>query len=779
MLYFLKNIKLTLFFLFLSISSQMLWGQSITGVIMNEDKIPIEYATVVLQNPVDSSFIAGGTSSQSGMIHITIPHSDKLVSISVSCLGYITKKLEIQVNRDTVSLGEVILQQDPVSLETVLVSAPDHCFKRDGSSLIANVSSSILSSAGTANDILEKIPGILVKSQSITVFGKGKPLIYIDNRKLYDESELNRLSSTDISTIKLINNPGAEYDAEGRAVLLIKTKKNTMKGLAVQLSEQLYQSRYFGDQENLGLSYTLDKITFYTSYNHSYLKNYRNPRATYTIYSDTLWRQTIDLPQIYKNKNNNFVAGFDWTIHEKHTLGVQYRGTFGREDVDSEGKEIVTANHVNIDEIRSNLHSENKIRKDLVNLLYAGNYGNSLQILVDADYMTTNNDGTQKVDEFSSIENRDLHFLIQSDFALYAAKLTLIQKYNDDREIGLGGEYSLVKGDGKLENKERFVPDNIYHNREEKATFFAYLSDAYGNLNFQAGLRGEFVTSEFENEGVGENNRREIFSLFPNVSGSINMGDVEMSLSYARKTKRPSFSMLNNNYYYLNRFLSQSGNPSLKNELINQIDYQLSYKDFNLDLAYIYTQNPIGMYLENVAGNSSHSVISYANFTKAQEINILLSYEYKYKKWQVQLTPGLRQPFFSANYLGQQKQWNQTTFSIGCSNDLMFEKGYILSANFNYQGASDYYIERSMSYKSLDLSLRKSFFNKKFLVKIQLSDVFNWETDDTRIQVNNISYQQNSVFDSRYLSLSVSYKFNNYKNKNKESNAAKEDIERL
>ncbi|MEG2101932.1 MAG: hypothetical protein RRY99_10535, partial [Flavobacterium sp.] len=66
--------------------------------------------------------------------------------------------------------------------------------------------------------MLAKLPTVLVSSdkESITVVGKGNPLIYIDNQK-EGMNDLNALASADIKTIEIIQNPSAKYEEEGRS----------------------------------------------------------------------------------------------------------------------------------------------------------------------------------------------------------------------------------------------------------------------------------------------------------------------------------------------------------------------------------------------------------------------------------------------------------------------------------------------------------------------------------------------------------------------------------
>jgi hypothetical protein len=184
-------------------------------------------------------------------------------------------------------------------LDEVVVSASAPFFSRKGNRLIANVSASRLSSVGTALDVAGYIPGITIKDHAITVFGKGSPIIYIDKRKLYDETELQRLQSSDIASVELISNPDARYDAEGRAVVIIKTKQHEENGWAIQANEFFKQGRYAGDKEDISLSYTRDNFSAFASYNHSANEKFQQPEIIYTNYRDTLWQQLMTSSQLH------------------------------------------------------------------------------------------------------------------------------------------------------------------------------------------------------------------------------------------------------------------------------------------------------------------------------------------------------------------------------------------------------------------------------------------------------------------------------------------------
>ena len=101
------------------------------------------------------------------------------------------------------------------------------------------------------------------------MFGKGEPLIYINNRLVRDNSELERLSSKDISKVELIQNPGAEYDATVKAVLKIRTVRHAGEGLGVNVRSNVSQSHKTSNTDQLNLNYRKNGLDLFGMVNYS------------------------------------------------------------------------------------------------------------------------------------------------------------------------------------------------------------------------------------------------------------------------------------------------------------------------------------------------------------------------------------------------------------------------------------------------------------------------------------------------------------------------------
>ena len=96
---------------------------------------------------------------------------------------------------------------------------------------MTNVEGTVLAGSHDVTDVLLHVPGMVTTANGdLEVFGQGQPVIYINNRKVQSDSEVKQLTPSEIKSVELITNPGARYDASGKAVLNILTVKKKRVG---------------------------------------------------------------------------------------------------------------------------------------------------------------------------------------------------------------------------------------------------------------------------------------------------------------------------------------------------------------------------------------------------------------------------------------------------------------------------------------------------------------------------------------------------------------------
>jgi hypothetical protein len=110
-------------------------------------------------------------------------------------------------------------------LKEVVVEKETKAITNKNGNLKIDVANSIYRSQPNTIDLLSKLPKIQISPdrESVSIIGKGSPLLYIDNQKA-SINDFNALDVADIKTIEIINNPSAKYEANGRAVILITRK---------------------------------------------------------------------------------------------------------------------------------------------------------------------------------------------------------------------------------------------------------------------------------------------------------------------------------------------------------------------------------------------------------------------------------------------------------------------------------------------------------------------------------------------------------------------------
>ena len=224
-----NSVKEALFVFVFSILSVGASSQNITGKLVDENNLPLPYANVVLLSLPDSAFVAGTISGEDGSFVLQSTSENQIVRIS--SIGYTT----IYKSVIPPDFGVVKLSSDALQLGEVVVKANLPVTQMKGDAMVTSIENSVLSKAGSANDVLAKIPGITKKQDGYEVFGKGTPLIYINGRKLNDLTELEQLNSDEIKKVEVIRNPGSRYDATVKAVVRIQTEKRQGDGLGFDL----------------------------------------------------------------------------------------------------------------------------------------------------------------------------------------------------------------------------------------------------------------------------------------------------------------------------------------------------------------------------------------------------------------------------------------------------------------------------------------------------------------------------------------------------------------
>ena len=246
-------IALSLFF-----ASANAMSQNISGNVINEENEPVEFATIALFSLPDSILITGGLTNPNGEFSLNFYGNESDAFLQVSFIGYETvtapaaQNQTITLKPTAFTLGEVVIQG----------SLPQTRLRNNA--IVTTVENTVLSQAGTGNDVLQRLPLITGRDGEFSVLGSGDAIIYINNRRMRDPSELNNLSSADIREVEIITNPGARYDASVRAVIRINTVRRVGDGFSFDARSTFIQPRSAaGTTQQLNVNYRRNGWDFF------------------------------------------------------------------------------------------------------------------------------------------------------------------------------------------------------------------------------------------------------------------------------------------------------------------------------------------------------------------------------------------------------------------------------------------------------------------------------------------------------------------------------------
>lgn len=145
---------------------------------------------------------------------------------------YTQGAISITSSESVTDLGIIELQPLEVGIAEVVVQAAKRqvIYKLDKK--IIDASNNLMSSGGTAVDILENTPSVRVDVDGeVTFRGSSGFKVYIDGKpSFYSGSQaLQQIPSTQIENIEIITTPSARYDTDGEVGMINIITKKTNK----------------------------------------------------------------------------------------------------------------------------------------------------------------------------------------------------------------------------------------------------------------------------------------------------------------------------------------------------------------------------------------------------------------------------------------------------------------------------------------------------------------------------------------------------------------------
>ncbi len=754
------------------------------GKVLDNEQ-PIEYFTVVLSSPSDSTILFSGTFQDGYFEFDQLKDRDYLMKIS--CVGYLPVEKLIELNKPTTDLGDVLMEIDIKQLDAVTVVAARNLFKQEKGRLIIDVSNnSSLSEAGSLTELLKQSPGIIVDSNNkVQVFGKGAPVIYIDNQQIISNSQLETLQSSDIDKIEIDRNPSARYSASGHAVVRIKTKRNKRDNLSLTAYNYATRSRRFSNLAGFQMSYKKGNYSNLSSYSISD-SNHRDFNSSYEINSlpDYEINNNSSIVRDYSNTIHSFFSGSEFQIKSKHQIGFQLSGSLNNSINDLINNQVIAKTNYPLIEkqiVQYKSASQNLYNTNVSYLLNPDL--NTLSFILSYAYMynsSNNNINEKQLGNHNYILSEINNI---NEYNIYSATLDYKLDFLDFAEINLGMKFSQVINDGGSSQWNKTTASEVYSQESNinDKIIAAYISGdkQIGKLSLSGGLRFEQTSSKTTVDNAVIDTLYS--SFFPSLLAEFNLSDdVNLSISYSRRINRPGFTQINPNIIYFDSLSYSIGNAFLKPMYSDNFELSIAIHDFRFSFGYTEKKDYIVYTAANDIGNKDIMKWTYFNIDKTEALSLGLVYYKSWKSYTVATELYFDKPFVKAPYLNTTIKRNIPTWYYSLSNNLNLKKNLRLSCSFNYQSDGNDGITYWEPSYNLSASILWKVCKDKLYLSLSANDILktvnsnSWED-----KYGNIITGMRSDQDYRHVKLGIKYTFNSLKSNISRKLNNKEELNRL
>ncbi|PWV45349.1 TonB-dependent receptor domain-containing protein [Chitinophaga sp. S165] len=564
---------------------------------------PVEYASVVLLHPQDSSVVTGMYTEPDGDFAFNAVPTGNYV-LRITFMGYekLLKAIKIIPGKPIQSAGIVKLQPAGKVLATVEIKSEKPAFSMQIDRQVFDAGSIVTAEGGTGTDVLKNIPSVNVdiddnltlRGKSVTIYVDGKPSPFGDAK-----TALQMIPASTIDRVEVINNPSAKFEANGGGgIINIILKKDKAIGYNVMVSAGVATRGQLNG--NLNTNLRIRKFNFFANFN-----GWHNSQTGYgysnrqNLIPDTAG--TAFFTQDSRNKNSNSGRGgrigLDYYLNDYNTItiseGLSVNSGNSTDDImlnylDAHKSPLQTGERHNNSGYRNPnnntslnfRHTTDKQNEEWTAYIsYSNNKGRNNSNYNTLSQYADNTQGPSQQQRNLGVSQNQF-WNIQTDYTTpvgkkgkfeAGAKVTL-QDNNNDYDAQLFN-FTTQQFEKSLDLS------NTYFYKQDIYGGYMNFSSAIGNLGYQVGARVEQANLKGYSYTKDTSVNNKFLNVFPSVFLKYNLPHNEnqsLILNYSTRIDRPGFDQL---LPYVNNSDPQNirvGNPELNPSLTHKFEANYS-----------------------------------------------------------------------------------------------------------------------------------------------------------------------------------------------------------
>lgn len=755
---------------------------AVTIKVTGSKNEPIPYATITVTNRTDSSQTLSTLTDSLAIAPFDL-ETDQQYYVQVTAVGYKSAGKGITVSEEHYQFTMALERSNATLNEVVIQDVKPLMRQEDDKTIIDPESLAAASTSGY--EVLEKTPGIFVDQDGNIYLSSTTPAtVYINGREMkMSRSDiatmLKSLPPNAIDKIEIMRTPSAKYDASGSGgVVNVVLKKGVKIGLTGSLNAGLQQGKYGNKFVGANLSNNNGATSTYLNLNYTRRNSYEILNTDRLLNTDSLLSQ-----QAYsKYPGNVYFMGYGINQELSSKWDISYDGRVSFNNSFNETENTNTFKTVPADDVLDSsvagLNSDNRslfINQDLASKYKIDTAGSEWTNAFTYTYSSNTIDqvfNTQSALPYGgdgTVTGKRNFFSGQSDLVYKfphkitfetGVKTTFLSFDND------AGYFVTLNGNRKPDGSRT----NQYSYHENINSAYIQGSKALGGFILKTGLRMENTNMSGRQVLPADTSfairRTDFFPYvyFSRKVMSIAKYELRAYLVYRRTISRPSYEQLNPFPKYVDRFLSEVGNPTLRPQFTNNYEANVSVderpliavgfndtKDMFTNVYYPGAGNAQAYRtFDNVGHNKEFYLRGFAAIPPGGVYFFVIGGQYNHN-------------VYDGLYDGKPLSFTGDSWLFFTYHQLKLDKNSQITLNgfMRLKGALQFY--ELSSFGALNINLNRKFFNQKLTVTVSLNDMFF--TNNNKFTINQPSVQATGYReqDSRRFGINIRYNFGFHK----------------
>lgn len=764
----------------------------IQGLVTDVNGKPFHSANVILIQARDSQMVKGTITTSSGTFQFdnVKPGNYRITANFIGYKQFYTDLLNIS-GPDATTIAPIKLEELGVALNEVVISAKKPLYELKSDRMVINVQSSIVAVGGTALDVLERSPGVIVNKQNNTISMNGKDgVVVMINGKLTNMplstvvQLLEGMNAGNIEKIELITTPPAKYDAEGNAGYInIVMVNNPAQGTNGSYSLSMGYGKGETSLASLNFNHRKAKVNFYGDYSFNRTSQLQSFNSYRQVRNNGVSVENSSVSERDPVVNmHNGRLGVDYEASKKTVLGGLFTLNDRKWTMDAVN-DVRILNNSQLDTSLNIVNDElNRWRNYSMNLNAQHTFKDTAVISVNLDYL--HYDQNNPSNYLNSYYTGSGGFLFDNETK--SGKKTPISMWvsNADYSKKIGGKVDLelgVKaGIYRFTNDvrvERFLSDSWigdptltakYNLREQIAAAYASLNlPVTSKMNMKFGMRYEHTSSNLgsvEKQNIVD---RKYGKLFPTFYISQKISDKQsLNLSYSKRITRPTFNDMAPFVIFIDPNTFFSGNAALQPSISNSISSSYNYKSYIFSIGYSQDKLAIAQFQSRIDSTINREILTSENLKNVKSVSATLALPVELTNWwNIQNTVIARWQQVNATFNNQPVRIEKQNLQAVSTHNFKLPKDFSVELTGFYL-TSDLFGKAILKpFGTVNLGVQKKINGEKNVFSFNISDLLN--TGEFKVYSilpeQNINTSFKGRFDQRTFKISYSRQFGNTK----------------